>query len=104
MQAYAAAYFVLPTIRWLQNKRKNAAIEESNASRREAVARLGVPPPDLARKLSSARDMGRAGPKLITEKVHHRQLSFLRTCFASVFALINCRLQGAEIWSSSVLS
>lgn len=67
LQLYAAAFFAVPLIRWLRNKGRNAAIEESNSSRREAAARLGAPRPKLAAKLESARRAGSIARKVISE-------------------------------------
>lgn len=68
-QVYAAAFFAVPLVRWLQNKGRNADIEESNSSRRESAARLGAPRPQLASKLDSARQLGQASKKVITDRV-----------------------------------
>ena len=51
-QAYAATFFAIPLVRWLLNKRRNAAIEERNQARLNAAASLERPA--LRAKLASA--------------------------------------------------
>ncbi len=51
-QAYAAAFFVIPLVRWFLNQRRNAAIAERNQARLDAAASLGRP--SLRAKLTGA--------------------------------------------------
>ena len=52
MQVYAFSFFAIPLVRWLLNKRRNAAIEERNQARMNAAAALERPA--LRRKLAAA--------------------------------------------------
>ena len=52
VQAYAAAFFVIPVVRWFVNQRRNAAIAERNQARLDAAASLGSP--SLRAKLNGA--------------------------------------------------
>lgn len=52
MQAYAAAFFAIPLVRFLLNKQRNAAIENRNQARMYAAASLDRPV--LRRKLAAA--------------------------------------------------
>lgn len=54
MQAYAAAFFAIPGLRWLLNQRRNAQIEARNAARLAALAALRAPDAALRRKLANA--------------------------------------------------
>ena len=54
-QAYAATFFAIPLVRWLLNKRRNAAIEERNQARLNAAASLERPA--LRAKLASAAQL-----------------------------------------------
>lgn len=53
-QAYAAAFFAIPGLRWLLNQRRNAQIEARNAARLAALAALRAPDAALRRKLANA--------------------------------------------------
>ncbi|CAK0755565.1 hypothetical protein CVIRNUC_002384 [Coccomyxa viridis] len=55
LQAYAATFFAIPLVRWLLNKRRNAAIEERNQARLNAAASLERPA--LRAKLASAAQL-----------------------------------------------
>ncbi|CAL5227405.1 g10362 [Coccomyxa viridis] len=52
LQVYALSFFAIPLVRWLLNKRRNAAIEERNQARMNAAAALERPA--LRRKLAAA--------------------------------------------------
>ncbi|KAF6251928.1 hypothetical protein COO60DRAFT_1674245 [Scenedesmus sp. NREL 46B-D3] len=58
LQTYAAAFFALPLIRLVVDGRRNAAIDERNDNRLEAVELLQSGDPDLAAKSASARKLG----------------------------------------------
>ncbi len=53
-QAYAAAFFAIPALRWLLNARRNAQIEARNAARLAALTALRAPNARLRRKLANA--------------------------------------------------
>jgi len=53
-QAYAAAFFAIPSLRWLLNARRNAQIEARNAARLAALTALRAPNARLRRKLANA--------------------------------------------------
>ncbi|KAK9822249.1 hypothetical protein WJX81_006259 [Elliptochloris bilobata] len=54
LQAYAAAFFAIPGLRWLLNARRNAKIEARNEARLAALAQLRAPDARLRRKLANA--------------------------------------------------
>jgi hypothetical protein len=51
-QAYAASFFGIPLVRWLLNRRRNAAIEAENEARVEGFQRLQRPDAALRDKLT----------------------------------------------------
>ena len=59
LQAYAAAFFAIPLLRWFINQRRNAAIEARNVARQEWAAELSRPSPDLRAKLAAARQLSK---------------------------------------------
>eukprot|EP00878_Enallax_costatus_P002812 GHUV01003004.1.p1 GENE.GHUV01003004.1~~GHUV01003004.1.p1 ORF type:complete len:653 (+),score=181.31 GHUV01003004.1:192-2150(+) len=58
LQGYAAAFFAIPAIRWFVDSRRNAAIDQRNDNRLEAVSLLQSGDPELAAKSASARKLG----------------------------------------------
>lgn len=56
LAVYAAAYFVIPAVRWALDARRNAGVERRNAAREAAAAALAAPTRALAEKLRSARE------------------------------------------------
>ena len=55
LQAYAAAFFLIPALRWAWNGRLNSAIAGRNEARSEAANTLRAPTRALAAKLGAAR-------------------------------------------------
>jgi hypothetical protein len=55
LQVYAALFFTLPAVRYLQLGARNAAIAARNGLRRDAARVLAAPPPAVAAKLDAAR-------------------------------------------------
>lgn len=55
LQAYAAAFFLIPAVRWAWNGRLNTAIAIRNEARAEAANELRAPTRALAGKLGAAR-------------------------------------------------
>ena len=55
LQAYAAAFFLIPAVRWAWNGRLNAAIAVRNEAREEAANSLRAPSRAVAAKLGAAR-------------------------------------------------
>jgi hypothetical protein len=58
LQAYAAAFFAIPVIRWVRNGARNAIIDARNAARESALFALRRPQPELERKLAAAARRG----------------------------------------------
>ncbi|WIA33689.1 hypothetical protein OEZ86_006807 [Tetradesmus obliquus] len=58
LQAYAAGFFALPALRLFVDGRRNAAIDDRNDNRLEAVSLLQSGDLDLAAKSASARKLG----------------------------------------------
>ena len=56
MQAYAAAFFAIPGLRWLLNKQRNVTIEARNQARLDALR--GQSRPGLKKKLAAAKKLG----------------------------------------------
>ena len=55
LQAYAAAFFIIPAVRWAWNGRLNTAIATRNEAREEAANSLRAPTRALVGKLGAAR-------------------------------------------------
>jgi hypothetical protein len=55
LQAYAAAFFAIPAVRWKFTGAANVAIDARNAAREEAARLLAEPDPQLQRKLAAAQ-------------------------------------------------
>ena len=66
MQAYALTFFIVPLIRYIINRRKNAQIRARNEIREAYAEALRVPDEDLMKKLAAARELSYT--KVITEK------------------------------------
>lgn len=66
LQAYAAAFFAIPFVRWLRNARRNAAIDARNEARKEALALLSRPDKTLLSKLAGAARQARQ--RVVTDR------------------------------------
>lgn len=66
LQAYAAAFFVVPFVRWLINRRLNQQIALRNKARQDAVSAVASLNPALATKLENASKL--AQQRVITER------------------------------------
>ena len=54
VQVYAAAFFAIPAVRWVLNKKRNVEIEARNAARMAFAKALQSPDGRLRQKLESA--------------------------------------------------
>ncbi len=58
LQAYAASFVAVPFVRFLLNQGRNAAIDERNEARKQALALLEKPDATLRSKLAGAARKG----------------------------------------------
>ena len=98
LQAYAAAFFGIPALRWFLNKRRNVAIEARNQARLDALREQGRP--GLTRKLAAARKLGES------VVIRDRDIVYSSDrCRSVILVIVKCylhaRLPSVQAWCAA---